>query len=70
MRNDTKFKRYETENGILAEEEGHLENKGQETEFMKAKGFYKYTGPICEYVVEYTVDAENGFVPKGAHIPQ
>nr|AYA49874.1 cuticular protein 41 [Leptinotarsa decemlineata] len=62
---------YETENGILGEEEGHLANKGQEGEYMDVKGFYRYIGPDnVEYKVEYTVDPENGFVPRGAHIPQ
>ncbi|XP_074030143.1 uncharacterized protein [Leptinotarsa decemlineata] len=62
---------YETENGILAEEEGHLANKGQENEYMDVKGFYKYIGKDnVEYKVEYTVDALNGFVPKGDHLPQ
>ncbi|XP_023014351.1 uncharacterized protein [Leptinotarsa decemlineata] len=62
---------YETENEILGEEEGHLVNKGQKDEYMDVKGFYKYIGnDNVEYKVEYTVDSENGFVPKGDHIPQ
>lgn len=63
------FNRYETENGIFGEEEGHLENKGTEAEAMQAKGFFKYTGPDnVIYEVHYTSN-EDGFRPVGAHIP-
>ncbi|XP_072396597.1 uncharacterized protein [Diabrotica undecimpunctata] len=61
---------YETENGISAEEEGHLVERGTEHEHMFVKGFYTYPGPDgVKYTVEYTSDGVNGFVPVGAHIP-
>lgn len=64
------FRRYETENGILAEEEGHLDKKGTDDEAMQAKGFFKYTGPDnIVYEVHYTAN-EEGFRPVGAHIPE
>ncbi|XP_018574345.1 larval cuticle protein LCP-30-like [Anoplophora glabripennis] len=60
---------YETENGIYAEEQGHLVNKGSENEAINAKGYFTYTGPDnVVYTVQYTAD-ENGFVPQGAHLP-
>ncbi|VEN37516.1 unnamed protein product [Callosobruchus maculatus] len=60
---------YETENGILAEEEGHLAAVGQKEEAMQARGFFTYTGPDnVVYRVEYTSD-ENGFNPVGEHLP-
>lgn len=62
--------RYETENGIFGEEEGHLEQQGTDKEAMRAKGYYKYTGPDnIIYEVEYTAD-EEGFKPSAAHLPQ
>nr|CAI5855071.1 unnamed protein product [Callosobruchus analis] len=60
---------YETENGILAEEEGHLAAVGQKDEAMQARGYFTYTGPDnVVYRVEYTSD-ENGFNPVGEHLP-
>ncbi|GLV39282.1 Cuticular protein 49Ab [Carabus blaptoides fortunei] len=60
---------YETENGILGEEQGKLANRGTDAEGMKAHGFYTYTGPdSIVYTVTYTAD-ENGFIPQGDHLP-
>ncbi|XP_018334189.1 endocuticle structural glycoprotein SgAbd-2-like [Agrilus planipennis] len=60
---------YETDNGIFAEEEGHLQNQGTEGEALKAVGDFRYTGPDgVVYSVSYVAD-ENGFQPAGAHLP-
>ncbi|KAL3280967.1 hypothetical protein HHI36_004192 [Cryptolaemus montrouzieri] len=59
---------YETSNGIKAEEEGELKPGGEEG-IQSAKGSFSYTGPDGQEIkVEYTAD-ENGFVPKGDHLP-
>ncbi|XP_023025225.2 uncharacterized protein [Leptinotarsa decemlineata] len=56
---------YETENGIMAQEEGTVVNDAE-----NARGGYSYTSPEGErVVVEYTAD-EEGFKPTGSHIPQ
>ncbi|XP_053685261.1 cuticle protein CP14.6-like [Sabethes cyaneus] len=53
--------RYETSNGISAQENGV---GGQ-----SAQGSYSYTGQDgVQYSVSYTADA-NGFQPQGAHLP-
>lgn len=54
--------RYETENGIVAEESAQIERNGNG---VRAVGFYLYIGDDGkEYRVDYTADAENGFVAK------
>ncbi|KAG5898893.1 hypothetical protein JTB14_000141 [Gonioctena quinquepunctata] len=56
---------YETENGIMAQEEGTLVNDA-----VNVKGGYSYTSPEGEQIiVEYTAD-EDGFKPTGSHVPQ
>ncbi|XP_060516890.1 endocuticle structural glycoprotein SgAbd-8-like [Cylas formicarius] len=61
---------FETENGIFAEEEGNLKNTGKaDAEAGEVRGFFQYTAPDGSLVrVEYTAD-ENGFSPKGSHLP-
>ncbi|XP_063894343.1 uncharacterized protein LOC135117872 [Helicoverpa armigera] len=54
---------YETENGISAEEHGVASNG------VKAQGSYSFIGVDGQiYSVRYTAD-ENGFQPKGDHLP-
>ncbi|XP_044751924.1 larval cuticle protein LCP-30-like [Coccinella septempunctata] len=60
---------YQTQNGINAEEQGKLENAGSNNEAIRATGSFSYTGPDnVIYSVEYRAD-ENGFQPKGTHLP-
>ncbi|KAJ8913273.1 hypothetical protein NQ315_012891 [Exocentrus adspersus] len=60
---------YQTENGIYAEEDGKIANKGNREEAIRAKGYFTYTGPDSNiYTVNYTAD-ENGFLPEADHIP-
>lgn len=63
------FLRYETSNGISAQEEGHVINAGSEQEAIAVRGQFQYTGPDgVSYTVTYVAD-ENGFQPQGAHLP-
>uniref|UniRef100_A0A182Q4V5 Larval cuticle protein LCP-30 n=1 Tax=Anopheles farauti TaxID=69004 RepID=A0A182Q4V5_9DIPT len=61
---------FETENGILAEEAGRIEDKGTATEGLRSQGFYQYVGDDgVVYRVDYVADG-NGFLPQGDHIPK
>lgn len=56
------FERYETENGILAEESGIVEILESGDDALKTTGFYQYTGDDGKlYRVDYVADV-NGFV--------
>ncbi|CAB0013410.1 unnamed protein product [Nesidiocoris tenuis] len=62
---------YQTGNGIQAQESGAVKNfgAGEPNEIQSAAGAYSYTAPDGQVIsLEYTAD-ENGFVPRGAHIP-
>ncbi|CAG4937428.1 unnamed protein product [Colias eurytheme] len=61
---------YETGNGIAAEEAGSIKNQGiPEQESLSAQGQYQYTAPDGQIIqLQYVAD-ENGFQPRGAHLP-
>lgn len=62
------FERYETENGILAEESGIVEILESGDDALKTTGFYQYTGDDGKlYRVDYVADV-NGFVAKVYYI--
>lgn len=62
--NPVRIYRYETENGILAEESGRIENLAPTVDGLRSKGFYQYTGDDgVLYRVDYIAD-NNGFVPQ------
>lgn len=53
-----------TANGIKAEEQGEVKNKGTDNEIQSVRGSYSYTGPDgVLYTVTYIAD-ENGFQPQ------
>lgn len=57
-------KRYETENGILAEEQAVVGRDKDDNSGTSGQGYYQYIGDDDQiYRVEYTV-GEQGFVPK------
>ena len=63
---------YLTGNGIMAEEEGYLNNpQAQYPDYPETVkvGSYSYTAPDGQQIaVSYKADA-NGFQPEGAHLP-
>lgn len=66
--------RYETSNGLRANEKGTLKTgtdpeTGKPRDFIAATGAYSYTAPDGQVItVEYIAD-EFGFQPRGAHLP-
>ncbi|XP_017785773.1 PREDICTED: endocuticle structural glycoprotein ABD-5-like [Nicrophorus vespilloides] len=60
---------FETDDGTKKEEVAEIVNEGRDDESLKVKGSYSYVGDDGQtYTVEYIAD-ENGFQPKGEHIP-
>lgn len=60
---------YETGNGIKAQEEGTIKNRGSDNEIPSVMGTYSYTAPNGEVIeIAYTAD-ENGFQPTGDNLP-
>jgi hypothetical protein len=63
------FCSYETENGITAQEEGSIKNRGQQDEASIVQGAFTYTSPEgIPIKVTYIAD-EDGFRAEGAHLP-
>nr|CAI5855082.1 unnamed protein product [Callosobruchus analis] len=60
---------YDTENGISAEEEGHVKGFGAQSEAMEARGGFRYTAPDGTPIALSYIANENGFQPTGAHLP-
>ncbi|CAG5052556.1 unnamed protein product [Parnassius apollo] len=64
------FYRYETSDGKIASEEGHLKNVGTEDEVLEVRGQYSYPGDNgVVYTITYVAN-EDGYKAEGAHIPR
>lgn len=62
-------KRYETENGIVAEESGQIEKTDAGEDALRTIGFFQYIGDDGQqYRVDYVAN-EGGFQATGAHLP-
>lgn len=60
--------RYETENGILAEETGQIEKTETGDDVIRTIGFYQYIGDDNkQYRVDYVAD-QNGFQATVIHL--
>lgn len=59
---------YKTGNGINAEEQGNLKN-GPEGDYISAQGSFAYTADDGSPISLTYVADENGFQPKGDHLP-
>ncbi|CAG9823659.1 unnamed protein product [Phaedon cochleariae] len=61
--------RYETDNGIYAQEEGIVRKINKDNVDILVLGSFLYTSPEGKEVsLKYTAD-ENGFHPQGDHLP-
>lgn len=60
---------YETENGIKAQEQGELKNKGSDNAIQTVSGSYSYTAPDGQLITVTYIADENGFQPTGDHLP-
>lgn len=60
---------YETSNGIVANEEGHLKQFTDEESAIVSQGGYRYIAPDgTPIAIQYVAD-ENGYHPTGDHLP-
>lgn len=60
---------YNTDTGIQAQEDGHLNHINTEQEALEARGSYSYTDAEGNtFQVSYVAN-ENGFQPEGTHLP-
>jgi hypothetical protein len=60
---------YETENGIVAQEQGSIKNLGQQDEAAVVQGAFSYTSPEGYPIKLNYIADENGFRAEGAHLP-
>lgn len=61
---------YESGNGIVVQEQGHLKNAGQkDAEAEEVQGSFQYTAPDGTPITIQYIANENGFQPQGAHLP-
>ncbi|CAB3364638.1 Hypothetical predicted protein [Cloeon dipterum] len=61
---------YETGNEIVANEKGYVKNLGvPDQETQVAEGSYSYTAPDGQRITVTYVADENGFQPRGDHLP-
>ncbi|KMR04591.1 larval cuticle protein lcp-17 [Lasius niger] len=59
---------YNTDTGIQAQEDGHLNHINTEQEALEARGSYSYTDAEGNtFQVSYVAN-ENGFQPEGTHL--
>lgn len=61
--------RYETENGIAAQERGQLKQLGPQEDGISAEGSYQYYAPDGTPISVSYIANEYGFQPQGAHLP-
>ena len=61
--------KFESGNGIKAEESGQVKNAGSETEALEAQGAVSYKDLEGQEISLTYIANENGFQPQGAHLP-
>ncbi|KAJ2953052.1 hypothetical protein O0L34_g7443 [Tuta absoluta] len=69
VRPDGYSQRYETSNGIAAQEQGQLKNQGREGEAIEAQGSFQYYAPDGTPIQVSYIANEYGFQPQGSHLP-
>ncbi|XP_055373476.1 endocuticle structural glycoprotein ABD-5-like [Condylostylus longicornis] len=61
---------YETSDGIARTETAELKNAGTDDEVLVVRGTISWVGPDgITYTIEFVAD-ENGFQPRGDHLPK